>query len=71
MAYAPGGAALAGANCPSTHPIRVPQVMYEVRAPLFLKNDFFASVDDGAGDVADSTLQRPQVLRERNAAVCL
>ncbi len=30
MAYAPGGQALANANCPKTHPIRVPQVMYEV-----------------------------------------
>lgn len=26
MAYSPGGSALAGAACPSTHPIRVPQV---------------------------------------------
>lgn len=25
MAYAPGGAILAGAACPSTHPVRVPQ----------------------------------------------
>ncbi|KXX73376.1 hypothetical protein MMYC01_210012 [Madurella mycetomatis] len=29
MAYAPG-AVLAGPNCPASHPIRVPQVMYEV-----------------------------------------
>jgi Domain of unknown function (DUF1996) len=32
MAYAPGSSsnAFAGSTCPSTHPIRVPQVMYEV-----------------------------------------
>ncbi|KAK3361497.1 hypothetical protein B0T24DRAFT_539044 [Lasiosphaeria ovina] len=29
VAYAPG-AALAGDKCPSTHPVRIPQVMYEV-----------------------------------------
>lgn len=29
MAYAPGST-LAGAACPSSHPVRVPQVMYEV-----------------------------------------
>jgi hypothetical protein len=30
MAYVPNRAVLAGANCPTTHPIRVPQVMYEI-----------------------------------------
>jgi hypothetical protein len=29
MAFGPGSA-LGGGNCPSTHPIRTPQVMYEV-----------------------------------------
>jgi hypothetical protein len=29
VAYAPG-AALAGDKCPTTHPVRIPQVMYEV-----------------------------------------
>ncbi|KAF4626850.1 hypothetical protein G7Y89_g11307 [Cudoniella acicularis] len=29
VAYAPG-AALAGDKCPSTHPVRIPQVMYEI-----------------------------------------
>jgi hypothetical protein len=31
MAYSPGGAVLAGAACPATHPIRVPQLMYEMQ----------------------------------------
>jgi len=30
VAYAPGNYALAGDQCPSTHPVRIPQVMYEV-----------------------------------------
>ncbi|KAK8054746.1 hypothetical protein PG994_009813 [Apiospora phragmitis] len=30
VAYAPGGMALAGDRCPSTHPVRIPQVMYEI-----------------------------------------
>ncbi|KAK4210501.1 hypothetical protein QBC37DRAFT_292391 [Rhypophila decipiens] len=30
MAYAAGGAALAGGACPASHPVRVPQVMYEI-----------------------------------------
>jgi len=30
VAYAPGNGALAGDKCPSTHPVRIPQVMYEV-----------------------------------------
>lgn len=30
VAYAPGNQALAGDRCPSTHPVRIPQVMYEV-----------------------------------------
>lgn len=34
MAYSPGicsgGNCLAGASCPSTHPVRVPGVMYEI-----------------------------------------
>jgi len=29
VAYAPGSA-LAGDTCPSTHPVRIPQVMYEI-----------------------------------------
>lgn len=29
VAYAPGSA-LAGDKCPSTHPVRIPQVMYEI-----------------------------------------
>jgi len=31
MAYSPGGAVLANASCPSTHPVRVPQLMYEMQ----------------------------------------
>lgn len=31
MAYSPGGAVLANANCPTTHPVRVPQLMYEMQ----------------------------------------
>lgn len=30
MAYAPGSSGLAGHQCPETHPVRVPQLMYEV-----------------------------------------
>ena len=30
VAYAPGNSALAGDKCPTTHPIRIPQVMYEI-----------------------------------------
>jgi hypothetical protein len=30
VAYQPGSSALAGDQCPSTHPVRIPQVMYEV-----------------------------------------
>ncbi|CAO2650810.1 Nn.00g091070.m01.CDS01 [Neocucurbitaria sp. VM-36] len=30
VAYAPGNSALAGDKCPSTHPVRIPQVMYEI-----------------------------------------
>ncbi|OAG02130.1 uncharacterized protein CC84DRAFT_999252 [Paraphaeosphaeria sporulosa] len=30
VAYAPGSNALAGDKCPSTHPVRIPQVMYEI-----------------------------------------
>jgi hypothetical protein len=30
VAYAPGGQALAGDKCPATHPVRIPQVMYEI-----------------------------------------
>lgn len=30
VAYAPGNQALAGDKCPETHPVRIPQVMYEV-----------------------------------------
>ena len=31
MAYSPDGAVLASATCPTTHPIRVPQLMYEMQ----------------------------------------
>jgi len=31
MAYSPGGRVLANADCPSTHPVRVPQLMYEIQ----------------------------------------
>lgn len=30
VAYAPGNSALADDKCPNTHPVRIPQVMYEV-----------------------------------------
>jgi hypothetical protein len=30
VAYAPGNSALANDKCPSTHPVRIPQVMYEI-----------------------------------------
>ncbi|KAK4188081.1 hypothetical protein QBC35DRAFT_451676 [Podospora australis] len=30
VAYAPGNQALAGDRCPASHPVRIPQVMYEV-----------------------------------------
>ncbi|KAK4163136.1 hypothetical protein QBC43DRAFT_345307 [Cladorrhinum sp. PSN259] len=30
MAYSPGSPTLAGANCPASHPVRVPQLMYEI-----------------------------------------
>jgi len=30
VAYAPGNQALAGDKCPTTHPVRIPQVMYEI-----------------------------------------
>jgi hypothetical protein len=30
VAYTPGLEALAGDKCPQTHPVRIPQVMYEV-----------------------------------------
>ena len=30
VAYAPGNSNLAGDKCPATHPVRIPQVMYEV-----------------------------------------
>lgn len=30
VAYSPGGTGLAGDKCPSTHPVRIPQVMYEI-----------------------------------------
>ncbi|KAF2786558.1 hypothetical protein K505DRAFT_259637 [Melanomma pulvis-pyrius CBS 109.77] len=30
VAYSPGSSALAGDKCPSTHPVRIPQVMYEI-----------------------------------------
>ncbi|KAH8679097.1 hypothetical protein BGZ60DRAFT_468395 [Tricladium varicosporioides] len=30
VAYAPGGAVLAGDKCPTSHPVRIPQVMYEI-----------------------------------------
>ncbi|KAK3362572.1 hypothetical protein B0T25DRAFT_619642 [Lasiosphaeria hispida] len=30
MAYSPSSGTLAGASCPSSHPVRVPQLMYEV-----------------------------------------
>ncbi|KAL1893721.1 hypothetical protein Sste5346_006222 [Sporothrix stenoceras] len=59
MAYAPGGQALANANCPTTHPIRVPQVMYEVmwdtrpfNDPKYYTNGkqpFVYSFDDSTG----------------------
>ena len=48
MAYAPGTtatSALAGPNCPSSHPIRVPQVMYEIMLDTkpFNKAEYFAN----------------------------
>ncbi|KAK0730233.1 hypothetical protein B0H67DRAFT_638760 [Lasiosphaeris hirsuta] len=30
VAYAPGNQALAGDKCPASHPVRIPQVMYEI-----------------------------------------
>lgn len=30
VAYAPGNSALAGDKCPASHPVRIPQVMYEI-----------------------------------------
>jgi hypothetical protein len=30
VAYSPSSPGLAGASCPSTHPVRIPQVMYEI-----------------------------------------
>jgi hypothetical protein len=30
VAYSPGSNGLAGDRCPTTHPVRIPQVMYEV-----------------------------------------
>ncbi|KAK4442295.1 hypothetical protein QBC34DRAFT_455177 [Podospora aff. communis PSN243] len=44
MAYSTGGfGALAGANCPASHPIRVPQVMFEVMLDTrpFNKPEYF------------------------------
>ena len=45
MAYSPGGAVLANASCPSTHPVRVPQLMYEVRWDTRGFNDLKYFVD--------------------------
>ncbi|KAK0639835.1 hypothetical protein B0T16DRAFT_440164 [Cercophora newfieldiana] len=39
MAYTPNRAALAGASCPTTHPVRVPQVMYEIMLDTKQFND--------------------------------
>jgi len=39
MAYSPGNAVLANANCPSTHPVRVPQLMYEMQWDTKAFND--------------------------------
>jgi len=57
MAYSPGGAVLANAKCPATHPIRVPQLMYEMQwdtkpfnKPEYFKNGkqpFVYSFGDG------------------------
>ena len=59
MAYSPGGQTLAPASCPSTHPVRVPQLMYEVAwdTSQFLnpeyygegKQPFVYSFGDGTG----------------------
>lgn len=37
VAYGPGQA-LAGDQCPDTHPVRIPQVMYEVRTMMGMMN---------------------------------
>lgn len=39
VAYAPGNSALAGDKCPSTHPVRIPQVMYEIMFDTTQFND--------------------------------
>ncbi|KAK8036280.1 hypothetical protein PG993_008894 [Apiospora rasikravindrae] len=39
VAYAPSGMALAGDRCPSTHPVRIPQVMYEIMFDTTQFND--------------------------------
>jgi len=43
MAYSPGGQTLAGATCPASHPVRVPQVMYEMQwdTTAFNHPDYF------------------------------
>jgi hypothetical protein len=42
MAFS-GGSGLAGDTCPSTHPVRIPQVMYEVQwdTKPFNKPEYF------------------------------
>ncbi|KAH8896038.1 hypothetical protein GQ53DRAFT_641040 [Thozetella sp. PMI_491] len=59
IAYSPGTGSLAGASCPSTHPVRVPQVMYEImwdtrpfNDPKYFqggKQPFVYSFGDGTG----------------------
>lgn len=39
MAYTPTGRALAGDECPVSHPVRVPQVMYEIMLDTTPFND--------------------------------
>ena len=39
VAYAPSGMALPGDRCPSTHPVRIPQVMYEIMFDTTQFND--------------------------------
>ena len=59
IAYAPGNSALASDKCPSSHPVRIPQVMYEImyntkafNNPAYWKDGkqpFVYSFDDATG----------------------
>ncbi|KAK4218495.1 hypothetical protein QBC37DRAFT_466503 [Rhypophila decipiens] len=59
VAYSPDGLVLAGASCPASHPIRIPQLMYEINwdtrqfnEPEYFKGGrqpFVYSFGDGSG----------------------